>query len=283
MPGSGVCDPHVRVFAGRLYMYATHDLSPRNRDFIMEDWWVWSSGDLSEWKLECTLRPEQTYIGRGFRSCWATDAAERDGLYYWYFSEGALRTGVVVSETPTGPWRNPLGEPLLNDGLVPVGAYDPGILIDTDGSAWIVFGVWEYYIARLADDMISLVEPPRRLTVLHPQGPRGPGILDDKPCLHRRNGLYYLSWGCFYGISENLLGPYECQGSIILEENVAEHLRYPHHVITHDRHGSFFEWKSEWYFACNDFSSSGNEFFRDWSLCPVSYDSRGLIEPVRLD
>ncbi|MFW6146273.1 MAG: hypothetical protein ACOC7R_02960 [Planctomycetota bacterium] len=41
--GRGVADPHVRIFGDRAYMYATHDRSPDNDRFIMEDWWVWSS------------------------------------------------------------------------------------------------------------------------------------------------------------------------------------------------------------------------------------------------
>lgn len=246
----------------------------------MEDWWIWSSGNLRTWKHECTLRPETTYMGAGFASCWATDAAERNGRYYWYLSEGSRRTGVVVSDTPTGPWRDPLGGPLLDEGLAPSGAYDPGVFVDADGAPYIVFGVWDYYLARLGEDMISLAGPPRKLTVLDPEGPYGAGKLDDKPYLHMRGGLYYLSWGCFYAISDKLHGPYECQGSIIREESVAEHLRYVGRPITFDRHGSFFEWRGQWCFACNDMSQTGDEHFRDTSICPIRYSSAGLIEPV---
>lgn len=99
----GVCDPHVRIFNDRAWLYATHDKSPDSTTFVMEDWWVWSSPDLVNWTHECTLRPEDTYIGPGFTSCWATDAAERNGRYYWYFSEANRSTGVVVGETPAGP------------------------------------------------------------------------------------------------------------------------------------------------------------------------------------
>ena len=48
-----------------------------------------------------------------------------------------------------------------------------------------------------------------------------------------------LSWGCYYGISENLFGPYQCCGSIIEEKNVDQSLRYINESITLDRHGSF--------------------------------------------
>lgn len=285
LPGRGVCDPHIRIFGDRIYLYATHDKSAGNDRYVMEDWWVWSSADLVQWTHECTLRPEDTYIGAGFDSCWATDAAAKNGRYYWYFSEANLRTGVVVGETPVGPWRDPLGGPLVGDGVVPVGAYDPGVFVDDDGAAYLVFGVWEYYIARLNDDMISLAETPRRIAIRNPEGPYGQGKMDDKPYLHKRGGVYYLSWGCFYGMAGDVHGPYDCRGSFLLEPNVAATHRYTGagQDITWDRHGSFFEWRGQWYFICNDMSQTRNPYFRDSSICRVYYRADGAIEPVRLE
>lgn len=283
LPGRGVCDPHVRIFGSRAYMYATHDASPDNDHFVMKDWWIWSSPDLVHWTHECTLRPEMTYLNAGFSSCWATDAAERNGRYYWYFSEANKRTGVVVGDTPVGPWRDPIRKPLIGDNVIPVGAYDPGIFVDDDGTPYIVVGVWEFYIARLNEDMISLGGPPRRLDIRHPEGPYGKGRTDDKPFLHKCNGIYYLSWGCFYAVSDRLEGPYDCRGSIIVEKNVSPSLRYHHKPITYDRHGSFFKWRGQWYFICNDMSRSQNVFFRDTCISMVHYRSNGDIEPVHID
>ncbi len=293
LPGRGLCDPHVRIFNDKAYLYATHDLSPDAAEFVMADWWVWSSPDLLRWTHECTLRPQDTYLGPGFRQCWATDAAERNGKFYWFFSDGNRRTGVVVADSPVGPWRDPLRRPLIGDGLVPVGAYDPGFFLDQDGSPYLVFGVWDYYLARLNDDLLSLAEPPRQLTIHRPEGPYGPGRTDDKPYLHHRGGIYYLSWGCYYAMADRLFGPYECRGSIITEENVAPDLRYqadavpnldyPDRLITYDRHGSFFLWHNQWFFICNDMSQTRNIFFRDSSLAYVFYRPNGEIEPLRLD
>ena len=279
IPGCGVADPHIRIDNDRAYLYAGHDKSPGHTKFVMEDWWVWSSPDLVNWKHEGTLCPEDTYIGKPFDQCWATDAIARNGKYYWYFSEGSQRTGVVVSDTPVGPWRDPLGKPMIATEW----AYDPAIFVDDDGTPYIVFGVWDFYIARLNEDMISLAAAPRKITIHNPEGPYGPGKTDDKAYLHKRAGIYYLSWGCFYGMSANVFGPYECRGSIIREENVAPTFRYKDKVITYDRHGSFFEWRGQWYFICNDMSQTGNARFRDSSLCYVHYRTNGEIDPVRIE
>lgn len=282
VPGIGLCDPHVRIFNDRAYLYATHDKGPDCGRFTMDDWWIWSSPDLVQWKHECTIRPEETYHGKPDSSCWAVDAMDRNGKYFWYFSRGPKNIGVMVSDTPVGPWRDPLGKPLLAEGYVPTSIRDPGLFKDDDGECYIVFGTFDFYIARLNEDMISLAEAPRKITINNPQGPCAEGKTDDKPYLHKRDGIYYLSWGCYYGMSRSLYGDYDCKGSIILEENVDPGLRYLHQHISVDRHGSFFEWHGQWYFICNEMGVTQNKFFRDSSLCYVNYLANGEIEPVKI-
>lgn len=282
LPGKGVCDPHVRVYGDRAYLYAGHDQKPGNSRHVMEDWWIWSSADLVDWRHEGTILPEQTYHGRPDTACWAGDAIARNGRHYFYFSRGPREIGVLEGDSPVGPWHDPLGHPLIPDGSVPTEARDPGLFIDDDGEAYIVFGTWDFFLARLNPDMISLAETPRRLEIRNPEGPYGKGKTDDKPHLHKRDGIYYLSWGCYYGMSESLHGPYACRGSLILEESVDPELRYGHCGITFDRHASFFEWRGQWYLICNEMGRTQDLYFRDSSLAYVHYRANGEIEPVRI-
>lgn len=283
LPRSGVCDPHVRIYNERAYLYTTHDRSPDNTQFVMDDWWIWSSPDLVHWSMEGSIKPEETYYRKPDQNCWAVDAIGRGGSYYFYFSRGPREIGVLESDSPVGPWKDPLGKPLIAEGLAATEARDPGLLLDDDGEAYLVFGTFKFYIARLGEDMISLAEPPRRVVIHNPEGPYGKGKTDDKPYLHKRHGIYYLSWGCFYAMSNSVYGPYDCHGSILIRENVAPALQYQYHPITYDRHGSFFEWHNQWYFICNDMSQTGNPYFRDSSLCYLFYGGNGEIEPVHLD
>ena len=171
IPNKGANDPHIRIIEGKAYLSASHDKSADNTKFIMEDWWLWSSDDLVNWKLEYQLKPEETYIGEPFEGCWATDIVKRNGKYYWYFSERNHQAGVMVADSPQGPWKDPLGKPLLSEDLTPTHEYDMGIFEDTNGDFYIVFGVWDYYIAKLNEDMISLAEKPRKITINNPHGP----------------------------------------------------------------------------------------------------------------
>jgi beta-xylosidase len=171
----GLCDPAVRIYNNRIYLYATHDFSPKNHTFVMKDWWIWSSSDLVEWVNEAIVRPEDTYHRDPSTECWATDGIGHNGKYYFYFSMGPENIGVVMSDTPTGPWKDPLGKPLVPKGLTPVAERDPAIFQQADGTAYLVFGCWDYYIARLGDDRISLAEPPRKISFDRVDGPYGPG------------------------------------------------------------------------------------------------------------
>ena len=290
VPNQGLNDPHIHIFNDTAYVYASHDKSANNKKFIMEDWWVWSSPDLVNWTKESVLKPQDTYIGKDFTSCWATDVAYKNGKYYWYFSEGNQQTGVVVGDSPVGPWRDPLGKPLLMSELTPTDEYDMAIF-EENGAHYIIFGVWEYYIAKLNDDMISLAEKPKKLIVNNPRGPYnldGKNLekpTDDKPFVHKYNGKYYLSWGCFYAMADNLYGPYDYKDTVIKQESFAEGYDAPTWPtgFLQGRHGSFFEWNNQWYYAYCDISQTGNRYFRDTFISYVHYKENGEMATIRVD
>lgn len=282
--GRGVNDPHIHIFNDRAYLYASHDHSADNTKFVMKDWWVWSSDDLLTWTHETTVRPEDIYIGKPIDGCWATDAVEKDGRFYWALSEVTperKQIPLVVSDRPGGPFCDELGGPLLAHGCVDTTVYDPAFFKEDDGSVYILFGVWNYYMAKMADDMRSTSEP-FPITVINPEGPYGKGKTDDKVSVHKCNGLYYLSWGAYYATAETLTGPYMYRGCIVgpdrMEARFCERT-WPHGP-TQGRHGNLFQWKGQWYFTYCEMCFSNNRFFRDFWISPVFYRADGSIEPI---
>lgn len=290
VPNQGLNDPHIHIFNDTAYVYASHDKSADNTQFIMEDWWVWSSPDLVNWTKRSILKPEDTYIGAGFTGCWATDVGRRNGKYYWYFSERNQQTGVVVGNTPVGPWKDPLGKPLLSEEMTPTDEYDMAIFEEA-GAYYIIFGVWDYYIAKLNEDMISLAEKPRKIMINNPHGPYNSDgknkkmPTDDKPSVHKYKGKYYLSWGCFYAMSEDLYGPYDYTGAVINENSFAEGYDSPTwpNGFLQGRHGNFFEWHNQWYYTYCDISQGGNRYFRDAFISYVHFKDNGEMAPIRVD
>ena len=272
----------------------------------MTDWWVWSSPDLVSWTLADVLYPNATPAPPSdYGNCWATDGAHRKNPatgsweYFFYMSIGKCQTAVMKSTSgPAGPWDNVLGAPLLNDtlgnSLSPKACFrDPAVFEDEDGSHYIISGVFDYYIMKLGADLVSLAEAPRLVAVHNPTGPYG-AKTDDKPFIHKANGLYYLSWGCFYGISASVYGPYIYTGSAIDTDFIAPDFRtnntqgpwYSHEDYA-DRHGSFWTAGGQWFYASNDRSHSTDRrnagVFRDTVVGYVHYFANSTIAPVAIN
>lgn len=284
LAGQPIADPHMISHDGRVYLFASHDYSFQSKGFDMRDWWVWSSDDLVHWKQESVLKPEDTFMKEPSTMCWATFGVPMGEGWRLYFSAGPTQIGVAAAQTPAGPWTDPLGKPLIAEGEYATDTRDPDILLDDDGSAYIVFGTFNYFIARLSKDGLSLDEKARPVVIMNPFGPYGKDITDDKPSLHKHGGLYYLSWCGFYAVSENVYGPYEYRGTVLSPESVAPDFSPERACLLIDRHGNFFEFNGQWYYAANDFSQPGRSpFYRDAVMGYVHYKDNGDIAPVRID
>ncbi|GAL67206.1 hypothetical protein JCM19301_1818 [Jejuia pallidilutea] len=105
---------------------------------------------------------------------------------------------------------------------------------------------------------------------------------DDKPFIHKYNGKYYLSWGCFYAMSNNLYGPYNYVDTVIKESSFAKGYDSPTwpNGFLQGRHGSFFEWHNQWYYVYCDISQTGNRYFRDAFLSYVHYKANGEMATI---
>ncbi|MBQ3869940.1 MAG: family 43 glycosylhydrolase [Clostridia bacterium] len=263
----GVCDPHVHIFNGKAYMFTTHDRGPGQPIFRMDDWRVFSSDDLLNWKLEYTLRPEDTFLGK-CEECYATDAAERNGRYYMYFSHQQYCIGVAVSENgPGGPYRDALGKPLIPKGMVDTACYDPTVFIDDDEARtpYIMFGFTcigkKYYVARLNEDMISLAEPPRPVEL-------EPNWDSDACWITKRGGTYYLTTHeARFATSKSIYGPYTYHGKFMYDYTVD--------------HGTFFTYHNQTYFTYGVPENLGDEkidpYYRTTKIVYAHFKDDGAI------
>ena len=292
------------MFGDTFYLYSTHDFSPNNTGFVMKDWRVFSSPDLVSWTLESTLLPQDTPAPpSAWSSCWATDGAQSPSdptQFFFYLSIGTCEVAVLNASSPVGPWDNFLGAPLLNasfgSSLNPPACFrDPAAFVDVaTGEAYIIAGVFDYYIAKLAPDMMSLAEMPRLIEIVNPQGPYG-NKTDDKPFMHRRGDVYYLSWGAFVGMGSSPYGPFTYSTSVVMTDYIAPDFRmnssatpwYTSEDLM-DRHGSFFSNAAgQSFFVSNDRSHSADKAspgsYRDSVIGYVNYFANGTLAPVFID
>jgi len=148
-------DPAPMVHNGTVYLYTTHDEDKTIRNFFtMNDWRCYSSTDMANWTDHGAIMSYKDFSwSRG--DAWAGQCIYRNGKFYLYLpvnqKNGGNAIGVAVSDSPTGPFKDALGAPLL----VGYGYIDPTVFIDDDGQAYLYWGNPHLWYAKLNEDMIS--------------------------------------------------------------------------------------------------------------------------------
>jgi hypothetical protein len=259
----GIADPHVHVFNDTIYLYSGHDSHPDDKTWVMKDWRVFSTNNLLDWKQETTISPKDNYMVDNSADCWAADAATRNGKYFFYFSDRKRGIGVMQSDSPGGVFTDALGKPLVSP------MHDPTILIDDDkkNTPYLIYGDKEgggFHIAKLKKNMIEVVHKPKPIEIIGAEWENAPQWMD-KNYIFKRNGIYYLTWGRDYAISENIYGPYQCMGAV----------GNGHH-LNEFAHGSFFEWKGQFYHIWCYYIRPGYKY-RALNLTYCHFDNEGRI------
>jgi beta-xylosidase len=256
IPEPGMADPHALVVGDVCYLFTGHDIGFGIKDWVMPDWRIYRSDDLKNWKLVGKISPENNYMGKGNIDCWAGDIVQRNGKFYWYFSNRKESTGVMVASKPEGPYSDALGKPLTD-------SFDPTIFMEEDSTSYIVYGEFNYKIARLKKSMIELDEEPREIIINRTT--YFPKL--DKNSLHKHNGIYYLSSSGYYATSKNIYGPYETKGAV----------GKGYGLDTSYAHGDFFVWKGDWYHVWCKYRNRDYDRIRDCFIAPVIYDKDDLM------
>ena len=240
-------DPSARVFGDKVYLYPSHDIvvqpgHGRPGWFCMEDYHVFSSSNLTDWKDHGVIVTQANVPWgnpQGY-SMWAPDCIFRKGKYYFYFPDGVKDTsygrgfaiGVAVSDKPDGPFEIEL-TPIKD-----VHGIDPNVFIDKDGQAYLYWAGGNIYGSKLKENMFELASKPEVLGVLPDKG------LKEGPYLFERNGIYYMTYPHVenkterleYATSDNPLGPFKFAG-VIMDESPE----------CWTNHQSVIEFKNQWY------------------------------------
>lgn len=210
---SYTADPAPMVYNDTVFLYTTHDEDDAD-GFKMLDWLLYTSTDMVNW-TDCGVVASLKDFAWNQRDngAWAEQVVERDGKFYMYCPIHGNGIGVLVADSPYGPFKDPIGKPLVWqkehwDDI------DPTILIDDDGQAYMYWGNPDLYCVKLNRDMIStsgdIIKFPR--------------ITDyqEGPWAWKRNGKYYVAFastccpeGIGYAMAESPFGPWEHKGHIM--------------------------------------------------------------------
>ena len=265
-------DPAPVVIGDKVFLYTTHD-EDGARGFQMFDWLLYTSDDMVNWQdygPVASLDDFKYYDGKN--GAWAEQVVEANGAYYMYCPIHGHGIGVLTSETPYGPFYDPIGEPLVWqkehwDDI------DPTVLIDDDGQAYMYWGNPNVYSVKLGKDMISLAGPITK----HPK------IEDyqEGPWIWKHDGHYYLAFastccpeGIGYAMSDGPEGPWEYKGHIM-----------DHTVRTRGNHPGIIEFKGKSYVFGLNYDIMHLKTFahaeqRSVSVAEMHYNEDGTIQEV---
>lgn len=277
-------DPTARVFEGKIYVYPSHDIpaSPgkgRANWFVMEDYHVFSSENLVDWKDHGVIvsQDKVDWVNAAGYAMWAPDCVFKNGKYYFYFPApakatpgsrgGGSRIGVAIADKPYGPFKpepNPIEGPM---------GIDPCVLIDKDGTAYLYYSMGGIFVAKLKDNMVELESKPQMIPNLPTKG------LVEGPFTFERNGIYYLTYPHVenkierleYAVAKSPTGPFTVTG-VIMDESASG---------CWTNHHSLVEYKGQWYLFYHDKDLSP-EFDKNRSMKAdyLYFNEDGTIQKV---
>ncbi|MBN1605534.1 MAG: family 43 glycosylhydrolase [Polyangiaceae bacterium] len=234
-------DPAPLVYEDTVYLYTSHD-EDNATGFTMYNWMLYSSTDMVNWTdhgiIGGVKDPDKTFKWADGNNAWAPQVIHRNGKFYLYGPfprSGHMVIGVAVADTPTGPFVDALGEPLINNPNSG-NDIDPTVFVDDDGQAYLYWGHQPpVFYVKLNEDMISysgsIVELPRIQTY------------EEGPWLWALDGRWYLAFastccpeGIGYAMSDSPTGPWTYKGSIMDGDSRSS-----------GNHPGIIEYKGAWY------------------------------------
>ena len=228
MPHKFGADPFGMVDGDRLYVYMTDDHiynSQTGRPVPESDYSdcknvsIISTDDLVNW----TDHGAQPVAGKGggtgpakwANNMWAPCAAHKTiggkEKYFLYFADNASGIGVLTADSPYGPWKQPSGmNQLISKSTANCGdvtwLFDPAVLIDDDGKAYLYFGggvpngkeadPGTARCVQLGSNMTSIVGTPKTIN---------PPYLFEDAGINKVGGKYLYSY-CSNWTSNNVPG-----------------------------------------------------------------------------
>lgn len=278
-------DPAPLVYEGVCYVYTTHDEDELvNNFFTMNDWRCYSSTDMVNWTdLGSPLSYRDFQWASG--DAWAGQCVYRNGKFYFYvplkLKVGGKAIGVAVAENPAGPFKDPIGRPLVgeDDSWADI---DPTVFVDDDGQAYLYWGNPYLRYVKLNEDMISysgpVVEVPLTVESF------GPRAKDDRatsyeegPWFYKRNGLYYMIFAAgpipehiAYSTSPGPTGPWTYRGIIM-----------PTQGRSFTNHPGICDYKgNSYFFYHNGALPDGHGFHRSVCVEQFRYNEDGTIPTI---
>ncbi|MEV6638581.1 glycoside hydrolase family 43 protein [Amycolatopsis sp. NPDC051371] len=278
---SYTADPAPLVYNGRVYLYTGHD-EDNSTTYTMKEWRVWSSADMVNWTDHGSPLNLASFTWAS-ANAWAGQTVYRNGKFYWYVpmtvrATGSMAIGVAVSNSPTGPFSDALGHPLVGNGEI-----DPTVFVDDDGQAYLYWGNPHLWYVKLNPDMISYSGGVNQIPLTtagfgtRPGNTSRPTLFEEGPWVYKRNGLYYNVFAAKccsefigYSTATGPTGPWTYRGTVMPTQGAS----FTNHPGVIDFAGNSY------FFYHNGALPGGSGYTRSVAVEKFAYNSDGSIPTI---
>jgi len=281
-------DPAPMVHDGTVYLYTSHDEDETVKNFFtMYDWRCYSTTDMVNWTDHGAVASLKNFTWMDkTNGAWAPQCISRNGKFYLYVPIHGEGIAVLVSDSPTGPFNDPIGKRLVDSNHI-WQDIDPTVAIDDNGQAYLYWGNPKLWYVKLNEDMVSydrtigengIVSIEMTAEAFGSKDGRDgkPGTTyTEGPWLYKRNSLWYMVYAAS-GIPEYIAYSTATspEGPWIYKGNIME--RAPHLAFTN--HSGIIDFKGNSYFFYHDQDlSKGQGFKRSVSVEQFKYNADGSI------
>ncbi|XUL87306.1 family 43 glycosylhydrolase [Streptomyces galilaeus] len=277
LPGL-TADPDVHYLDGQYWIYPTSD---GYANWGGTSFKSYSSRDLVHWQdhgVVLDLGPDVSWADK---NAWAPAVAERDGKYYFYFC-AEQQIGVAVADSPAGPFKDALGQPLVEKGKLAGQMIDPAVFTDDDGQSYLYWGNGHAYVVPLNADMTSY-DTTKVKDITTDNFREGSFVV-------KRKGTYYFMWSeddtrsenyhVTYATGPSPLGPWTKRGTILSKNPEYGILGTGHHSVVNT------PGTDDWYIVYHRFALNGpgrpggDGTHRETTIDRLRFAADGTIQPV---
>lgn len=269
-------DPYAMVYGDTVYFYMTADKYEYDEEGQLltntyskiKSLYVISTEDMVNFTDHGEITVACDAAAAWAKNSWAPAATWKmvDGKpkFFLYFADNGGGIGVLTADSPVGPFTDPLGHGLIRRDMPNCGnvewLFDPAVLMDDDGCAYIYFGggvpegkapaPGTGRVAKLGEDMISLDGDPIAIDI--------PYLFEDSG-IHKANNKYYYTYCSNFSVDEEGTKKYGMKnGEICMMESDSPMGPFVYKEMILENPGDYcglygnnhhcvFQFKNQWY------------------------------------
>ncbi len=282
-------DPYAMVYDGRVYFYMTADKYEYDKNgeiaentySRIKSLYVVSTDDMANFTDHGEITVACDAAAKWAANSWAPAATWKniDGKdkFFLYFADNGGGIGVLSADSPIGPFTDPIGHGLITRSVPTCDKvawlFDPAVLMDDDGKAYIYFGGGIPYpdgdvsnpgtarVCKLGDDMVSLDGDPIVIPDVH--------FLFEDSGIHKFNHKYYYTYCSNFNVTEEATQKYGIRngeicmmesdspmGPFVFKEKILENPEVKFRLGGNNHH-CVFNFKDQWYITYHARSLEG--------------------------